>query len=205
MPAGTQWIGFQTSREILERHQLKLPARSETVFHSRFSPESLQLSQSLMALVTMQFTCQQSKPKNGLLLGDELIAGFRQAIDASRDANQRLHRPYNHVRGTLLKKFEEAIDGHLKSDLRIPDLCGHVGVGQRTLESFCNDYYGMSPKRYLSVRRLNAVRDCLLRGALSDLSIAELAGTFRFTHPGRFSKIYWSHFGELPSHSLRHR
>ena len=69
-------------------------------------------------------------------------------------------------------KFEEVIEDHLSRDLRIPDLCAHLGISQRTLEYFCSDFYGMSPRRYLTLRRLNSVRDRLLQGVADGESIA---------------------------------
>lgn len=209
LPAGTQVVGFQTSRGRLEREGIAVPGRSQIVTHSRVSPEAVQLGRTLRALVAtpcgLRSTSAQCVPGDGLLAEDELIAGFRRAIDASQDQRPRPHHHYYRNRQRTLRKFEEVIEGHLSRDLRIPDLCAHVGISQRTLEYFCSDFYGMSPRRYLTVRRLNAVRDRLLQGVADGESVAGIAARFGFRHPGRFSKSYRSLFGELPTHTLKAR
>jgi len=60
----------------------------------------------------------------------------------------------------------------------------------------------MSPRQYLTVRRLNAVRQCLLEAEPRDVSIASVATRFNFNHPGRFARTYLKLFGELPSATL---
>jgi len=52
LPAGTQLVGFQTSRDLLEREGIALPARSRIVCYSRLCPEVLQLGRALKALIT---------------------------------------------------------------------------------------------------------------------------------------------------------
>ncbi len=152
-----------------------------------------------------QITSNRCKSRDALVVEDNLIAMFRRAIDSSQDLDQRAHLLSYRKRQRTIRKFEEVIQGYLSSDLRIPDLCAHMGINQRTLESFCNDYVGMPPRRYLTVRRLNAVRNHLLHAEADGVSIAAIAGRFGFKHPGRFSQIYRSLFNELPSNTLRKR
>ncbi|MDJ0864094.1 MAG: helix-turn-helix domain-containing protein [Gammaproteobacteria bacterium] len=208
-PAGTHLVGFQTCPSRLEREGIAIPERSQIMIHSRVSPETLQLGRYLEALVTRlrgpRITSAQCAPGDGLLAEDDLIAGFRRAIDASQDQRLCAHHHSYRNRQRTLRKFEEVIEYHLSRDLRIPDLSVHVGIGQRTLEYFCNDFYGVSPRRYLTVRRLNSVRDCLLTGMADGESIAGIAARFGFRHAGRFSQAYRSLFGELPSKTLASR
>ena len=203
LPAGTLLVGLQTDRSRLEREGIAIPARSRVVCYSKLCPEALHLGRYLKALVTPpcgpRMTSTHSVAGQGLALEDELIAGFSRAIDGARDNNARGYRARLQHRAKILRKLEEVVQHHLSSGLRIPDLCASIGISQRTLENLCNDYYGMSPRRYLTVRRLNAVRDCLLHGAAGPVSIAEIAGEFGFRHAGRFSQAYRSLFGELPS------
>lgn len=207
LPAGTQLVGLQTSRSRLEREGIAIPARSRTVCYSKLCPEALQLGRYLKALVTPprgpRITSTQCAPGDGLTAEDDLIAGFRRAIDGSQDNNSRAYRARLQYRANILRQFEEVVQHHLSSELRMPDLCASIGISQRTLENLCNHYYGMSPRRYLTTRRLNAVRDHLLHAAAEGECIAAIAARFGFRHPGRFSQIYRSLFGELPSQTRR--
>ena len=209
MPAGTQLVGLQTRRDLLEREGIALPARSRTACYSRLCPEAMQLGRSLKALITPpsgpRMTSTHSVAGQGMALEDELIAGFRRAIDASRDNDLRAYRARHQHRASLLRKFEEVVQHHLSRELRIPDLCASIGISQRTLENLCNDYYGMPPRRYLKTRRLNAVRHRLLHAAAEGESIAAIAARFGFRHAGRFSQIYRSLFSEFPSKTLAGR
>ena len=209
LPAGTQWIAFQTRRDLLEREGIPVPDPSRMVRYSGLSPEALQLGQYLAALVTPGRTQRPNStlrvPGNGLVLEEELIAAFRRAIDASRDSDPRRHRPHCRDRSRILRQVEEFVTHHLSSEIRIGDLCARVGTSQRTLEYLFNDFYGMSPRRYLTVRRLNAVRDRLLQTESEDVSIAAVASGCGFHHTGRFSQAYRGLFGELPSQTLAGR
>jgi transcriptional regulator GlxA family with amidase domain len=141
-------------------------------------------------------------PGDDLVLEEKLIAAFRRAIDASRDSGPRRHRPHHRDCARILRQVEEFVAYHLSSEIRIGDLCARVRTSQRTLEYLFNDYYGMSPRRYLTVHRLNAVRDCLLQTESGDVSIAAVADRCGFHHAGRFSQAYRGLFGELPSQTL---
>lgn len=208
LPAGTQWVAFQTHRALLEREGMAIPARSRMARYSGLSPETLQLGRCLKALVTpprkQRPHSTQCVPGDGLLLEQELIAAFRRAIDASQDSNPRAHRPRHRERARMLRQLEEFVAHSLWDELRIPELCARVGTSQRTLEYLFKDYYGMSPRRYLTVRRLNAARRNLLHSA-EDTSVAAIAGRFGFRHPARFAQTYRSLFGELPSQTLSRR
>jgi AraC-like DNA-binding protein len=209
LPAGTQWIAFQTRRDLLEREGIPVPAPSRMVRYSGLSSEAVQLGQCLNALVKParrhRSAATMYVPGNGLVLEEELIAAFRRAIDASRDSDLRRHRPHFRDRSRILRQIEEFLTHHLSSEIRIGDLCARVGTSQRTLEYLFNDYYGMSPRRYLTVRRLNAVRDRLLQAEPEDVSIVAAAGRCGFHHAGRFSQAYRELFGELPSETLAGR
>jgi transcriptional regulator GlxA family with amidase domain len=176
------------------------------VRYSGLSPEALQLGRYLKALFC---PARKHRPTlapyvsdDGLVSEDELIALFRRAIDASQDTKPRAHRPRRQDYARTLRQVEEFVESNLSGQIRIGDLCKHTGTSQRTLEYLFNDYYGMSPRRYLTVCRLNAVRDHLLQAEPEELSIAAVAGRCGFNHAGRFSQAYRELFGELPSQTL---
>lgn len=73
-----------------------------------------------------------------------------------------------------------------------------VGVSLRALQIGFKTFRGTSPGAYLRTIRLKAARD-QLRDPLNSLSVREICTTWGFFHPGRFSIIYRSTFGENPS------
>lgn len=91
----------------------------------------------------------------------------------------------------------------LSSDVGHPiysgDIARQIGVSVRTVHDAVQRYRGISLHRYLRLRRLWLVRQRLLAGPQS---IKACALAFGFWHLGDFSRIYRTHFGELPSETI---
>ena len=78
-------------------------------------------------------------------------------------------------------RFEEALAAHPNRPLRMPELCALIGVADRTLRSCCAEFLGISPSRYMLLRRLKAVRIALRDADPATASVAEIAGRCVFT------------------------
>jgi len=103
----------------------------------------------------------------------------------------------------IMARFEEVLAEHLTRPPHMPDLCELIGVTDRTLRSCCAEFLGISPSRYVLLRRLKQVR-VALRDADPDIAnVAELARRHGFTELGRFAGAYRAAFGEAPSTTLR--
>jgi AraC-like DNA-binding protein len=113
------------------------------------------------------------------------------------------HSALGQNRLSIMVRFEETLAAQFHQPLRIPDLCAAIGVPERTLRMYCAKVLGMSPTRYLRLRRLNMVRTTLRRSDPEASSIAEVARSHGFSEMGRFAAIYRSTFGETPSTTLR--
>jgi len=81
-------------------------------------------------------------------------------------------------------------------------LCELIGVTDRTLRSCCAEFIGISPQRYMLLRRLKQVRAALFDADPGTASVAELARHHGFTQLGRFAGMYRAVFGEPPSTTL---
>jgi len=103
----------------------------------------------------------------------------------------------------VMVRFEEVLAERLSQPLQIPELCWLIGVGERTLRSCCAEFLGISPRRYILLRRLKEVRRALGEARSVTASISEIARRYGFTQLGRFAGAYRSAFGESPSATLR--
>ncbi|MCG8591598.1 MAG: helix-turn-helix transcriptional regulator [Proteobacteria bacterium] len=87
--------------------------------------------------------------------------------------------------------------------LRVPVLADRVGVSQRTLEASFREEFGVTPVRYLRVRRMNEARRELVTTAPGTGTVTAIATRHGFDELGRFSVEYRQLFGESPRETLR--
>jgi transcriptional regulator GlxA family with amidase domain len=102
----------------------------------------------------------------------------------------------------IMRRFRSAVEENPEQPLYIPELCAMIGVSDRTLRVCCQEQLGMSPKRYLLLRRMNLARGALRNGSRNTTTVTEIAAQFGFWQFGRFAGEYKSLFGEAPSTTL---
>jgi AraC-like DNA-binding protein len=108
-------------------------------------------------------------------------------------------------RSALAKRFEEAVEANFDYPLPISDLCRVVGVSGRTLRSLCREQLGISPHRFLALRRLHLARRALLLSGPNSSTVTEIAMRHGLWELGRFAVAYKALFGESPSATLNRR
>jgi hypothetical protein len=79
---------------------------------------------------------------------------------------------------------------------------GSRAPGRKAI-SHCAEFLGMSPSRYLLLRRLNMVWAALRHSSPATATVAEHARRHGFTELGHFAGSYRAVFGETPSTTLR--
>ena len=119
------------------------------------------------------------------------------AARARDDGAARRH----HAR--IMIRFEDELAQHSNRPLPMSELCALIGVNDRTLRSCCAEFLGISPSRYVLLRRLKAVRIALRNAHPATSSVAEIARGCGFTELGRFAGAYRTAFGKSPSTTLR--
>ena len=102
----------------------------------------------------------------------------------------------------IMIRFEEVLAECLSRPLSMPDLCEMMAVSDRTLRSCCAQFLGVSPSRYLLLRRLKQVHIALRDADPDRANVAEFARRYGFTELGRFAGAYRAVFGETPSTTL---
>ena len=95
----------------------------------------------------------------------------------------------------------------MSSPMSLSDVCRHLNSGQASLYRVCQDYFGMGIIEMMTQVRLEeARRSMIYYSTTSDYdnnTIREIAIRFGFKHQGRFSRRYFTSFGELPSQTLK--
>jgi transcriptional regulator GlxA family with amidase domain len=105
----------------------------------------------------------------------------------------------------IVAHLERALRERPEEMLSLSDLCAEVDVAQRTLNLACEEFLGQSAMRYARGRRLDHVRNCLLRSDPAGKRVTDVAMQYGFWELGRFARAYHIRFGEHPSKTLRRR
>jgi AraC-like DNA-binding protein len=104
---------------------------------------------------------------------------------------------------TVMRRFEQLLEAHPREPLHITDVCAAIGVTDRMLRIYCQEHLGMSPHRYLWLRRLHLARRALALSDAAVTTVTEIANDYGFGELGRFAVSYRKLYGEPPSATLR--
>jgi len=106
-------------------------------------------------------------------------------------------------RTRVMRRLEATLAANSEQPLYMADLAAQVGASYWTLRDCCLEYLGMSPRRYLWLRRMHLAQRALRRADAERTTVTEIAADYGFWELGRFSVAYRSLFGESPSTALR--
>jgi AraC-like DNA-binding protein len=132
-------------------------------------------------------------------LEESILTAAVHAIDPQGECKGSDAPTMSH--GRVVRRAEDALAEKIDTPLYVSDLCKAAGVSERTLRNAFQSLYGLSPIRFLHLRRLHQVRRALRREL--QVSVTEVALSFGFGNLGRFAVEYRQLFGESPSHTLR--
>jgi len=130
----------------------------------------------------------------------EVVAALIAALATTRDPDQRPPGPA--LRTRSLQLALDFVEAHANEPPTIEAICRATGASRRTLNYGFQYQFGVSPKQYLQMTRLQRVRRDLLQSD-PNLSISETAANWGFWHMGAFAADYRRQFGELPSETVR--
>ena len=103
----------------------------------------------------------------------------------------------------VVNRLDDFLREHFDEPIHMAQLCDVTGVSERSLRNACHAVYGTSPKRYLTRRRMEAVRNALAEARPGEATVTRIATDHGFFELGRFAAAYSSLFGERPSDTLR--
>jgi len=169
------------------------PARSEALRFQHLLREARRLAETGMKLIR--------RPEVARALEQELLHAIIHCLTADDRVDDVVRTRHQHA--AVMVRFEEALTKHIDRKVNMSTLCTEVGVSERTLRMCCAEFLGVSPTRYLLLRRLNRARAALRHANPSIASVAEVARNHQFLEFGRFAVTYRAVFGESPSITLQ--
>lgn len=119
-------------------------------------------------------------PADTAMMAEALTNEFQQTLDAVTGLEQKKFRLSSGTRLRVLYQVDEFLRDDLDRAIRTGQLCVETGVSQRSLEYLLRDYFGISPVRYLAMRRLHAVREKLMTARPDETTVADLAAAYGF-------------------------
>jgi AraC-like DNA-binding protein len=152
--------------------------------------------------------CRLAETKSKILSHSEVARAIEQdlihaLVTCLTTARARTDGFAGRHHASVMLRFEEILVENLTHPPSMSELCERVGVSERTLRSCCAESLGMSPIRYVLLRRLREVHSALRDADPDTVNVAEVAHRFGFAELGRFAGTYRATFGETPSTTLQ--
>lgn len=107
-------------------------------------------------------------------------------------------------RGAVVNTIVALIDGSPGVSLHLADLCSAAGVSERTLRTVFRERFGMSPKKYLRMQKLQMVHRALRLADVGNVTVSSVAAKLGLSDAGRMARDYHDLFGEYPRTTLMH-
>lgn len=137
-------------------------------------------------------------PAAAASMEERLIAGMVGALAGPAVEDRAARRRH----AVLMARLAALLDQHRQRPLGVMEICASLGISEWTLRALCHDCLGMSPHRFLLLRRLHLARRALLAGAPGEARVTGIAMALGFTELGRFAVVYREVFGKSPSATL---
>jgi len=206
MDGPPQWGSMSLPTGYLESVSVAMSGRSLTLPRDGLTANSTPASHAkLLRLHAAAGYLAEHAPE--IIRHSEAARGLEEAlIEALCDCmdGSTLHSSSatwrNH--SAIMGRFRAALETNVDHPLYVPELCHAIGVPERTLRKHCQEHLGMSPKRYLLLRRMNMAHHALRAADRSATTVTEIATRFGFWELGRFAVEYRAWCGESPSASL---
>lgn len=129
---------------------------------------------------------------------DSQILVLSNTLNSPRKGIDRSKRS----RESIIKQSIDFLKANSYEPIHVLDLCSVLNVGLRSLYYAFQEFYGISPIRYLRLLRYSKARIDLLKADPKRTTVTDIAAKWRFWHFGRFSIEYKSLYSESPSETL---
>ena len=89
-----------------------------------------------------------------------------------------------------VRRLEDFFEANSGRTLYVTALCGAAAISDRTLRTLCQEHLGMSPARYLWLRRIHLARRALPMADPATTTVTKIATNYGFWELARFSVEY---------------
>jgi AraC family ethanolamine operon transcriptional activator len=192
--------------ELLLRQGAEDAAREERAFWEKrrwfhvSPPMRLLIARSVQTLV--EGVLEASAPVTGGALRQleaDLIEPFLWGFvfhESHREERQALS-------GTaIVRRVEDWVDGRPPAMIQLSELCRELRLSRRTLQRAFMETLGIGPARYLTLKRLAAVRAVLRQSDVTSATVLDVARSHGFWELRQFEKHYRRTFRESPTDTL---
>ncbi len=134
-------------------------------------------------------------------LRDDVVAMMLSMVEAGSAEPKRdlTHRTYVDI----VQRCDRLLDERGDTPVSVLDLCQHLRISRRTLQTSFQRVAQLSPVTYLRSVRLNRVRQLLRCTSSHAVPVGDAAARWGFTHQSYFAREYRKLFDELPSATPR--
>ena len=170
---------------------------SDGLWLDNVSPEELNKFRQYLSLLLQPKGNNWSSKTHESIIQDavlELLSKAQQTSAAHVTSPQR--------KRIMARVQEYLTESRMKSPITMSEICSAVHVSRRTLQYTFAQCYGISPKQYIQVIRLNQARR-MLQSNEEFQTISEVAFNYGFFHLGQFCQSYKRLFGETPRQTLQ--
>jgi AraC-like DNA-binding protein len=143
-----------------------------------------------------------------IIANPDAARGLEQALvaallDCLASGQQRENAVAGGQHAIVMRRFRRVIEENPDDPLYIPEIARAIRVPERTLRLCCQEHLGISPKRYLMLRRMHLARRALRMSAPEATTVTGVATRYGFWQLGRFAVEYRRLFAEAPSATLQ--
>jgi len=190
---------LEGSAEILDSGEVSVTSGAMSVYSGEAAARFQRLALSLVAAARSAGSAG-IPPAVAHRLRDDLIVAALGMMDRSESpAETTLARHLSALE--IVTACDDYASARRYRGITSLDLSRVAGYSERRVRAAFKEITGVSPMRFIQSRALHEVRRDLLTVAVPTVTDAALI--WGFTELGRFSRKYWSQFGELPSETLK--
>ncbi|AOX65372.1 hypothetical protein BJK06_06085 [Curtobacterium sp. BH-2-1-1] len=141
---------------------------------------------------------------NESLAWHEAQRGVASALlDLYRFRAEAVPAGWGQHRNARIRAAVEYLHAHAHEPLTVSDVARASDLSVRGLQEAFQRALDRSPMQYLREVRLRRAHEDLVASHVGQVSVADVAARWGFTHMGRFSGEYLRRFGEYPKQTLR--
>ena len=192
-------LQLQEAATVLTGQPLQLPERGTVSFKSEDEATSLT---SMIGFALSDLASNVTGTLNGPAathLSEELVNAFVRTVGFSEGAPRESETNFGGYRFTAIRRAEQFLRETMDRPFSSRGLCAAAKMSERSIEMLFKEVYGVSPRAWSQIARLNAARQDLAEEDIDGVRVSDVAIRWGFFHFGRFSAAYRHLFGELPS------